>query len=79
MADKKWIARVVQETELDIIVWTDGEPPTKEDVEDAMCYADSLNDSFVISQKIVEAESYETGEDGEPEIVTFTGEETEDE
>ena len=77
---KKWIARVVQETELEIIVWMDDdERPTEEDVYDAMCYAENFYDSFLYAQKIIEVESNDVDENGDSEIFTFTDEETEDE
>ena len=78
---KTWIVRVLQEVELEISVKTDDdETPTEEDVYDAMCWADNLRDSYVISQKIVDAESYDYETiDGEPEVFTFDDEVTEDE
>jgi len=77
---KRWVVQVEQVVTLDILVETDGERPTDDDVYDAMCWADNLRDSYVISQKIVDAESYDYETiDGEPEVFTFDDEVTEDE
>ena len=69
---KKWIARVVQEFELDISVETDGERPTEDDIIDAMAWVDNHLDSYVSSMKFVVVESYDADENGEFESYEFT-------
>jgi hypothetical protein len=62
---KRWVVQVEQVVTLDILVETDGERPTDDDVYDAMCYVDNHLDSFVDSETIVGIEDYDFTDEGE--------------